>query len=160
MRKIQALILSSHKDRLSRAVGHYSQFVDRITVCDASLNGHIRNTGWINDHESDWVLVVDDNELVEFPNGVQETLAAYDEARLKIARAIGFDELTGPLQYTLKKNPWLDKPVLFSPRRIMSINFSPCGSTCLAMDIDKNAVTCPLLTAEPEIHLIRKPVIK
>lgn len=141
---------------VARAKRHYSSFADRITVYDGKLNAHIRNTGWVNDHQSDWVLVVNDNEFVEFPNGVQDTLVAYDSSGLMIARAIGFDELAAG---TLKKNSQLDKPVLFSPRKVMSIDFSPCGTACVAVDIENNTFTCPHLTAEPAVHLIRKPAM-
>lgn len=156
MTKIQVLILAPNKhSSVPRAIRHYESFADRITVYDLPIHGpvsdHIKSTGWINDHQSDWVIAVDADELVHFPLGVQETLAKYDEQNAPLITAKGFSVKGGVEIYT----PKYSKPAIFSPRRIMNISFSRNGEECTAIDLNLHVVRTPEESTEPPAILLR-----
>lgn len=190
---IQVLILSYNEETiLPYALRHYKTFANRITVYDAlstdnsrnicreygaviqdwktdclndSIAKHVKNTGWINDHRSDWVICVDADELVYFPKGVQYTLEQYQAQKIGVVKCHGFEMFSETLPTTSgqiydelkmggRDDKWYDKPVLFSPKQVCSIDFSVGAHTCTWIDIDKNDRQCPQVDTELPTYLL------
>lgn len=92
----------------------------------------LKNSCW-RGTDADWVAVMDADELLHFPDGVEETLAAYERIGAAVARPHGFEmfsdewfdpEVFEETQITdlapdgAPDDVWYAKPVLFSPRRV------------------------------------------
>lgn len=88
--------------------------------------------------EADWCIVVDADELIYFPQGAFNTLAAYDAAEVAVVKPRGFEMFSdtppeGDMQiydYIKQGCPdpkWANKPALVAPHRIKSILF---GAGC------------------------------
>ena len=190
---IQVLILCFNEETiLPYTLRHYKTFADRITVYDAfstdnsrnicreygaviqdwttdGLNDtvakHVKNTGWINNHKSDWVICVDADELVYFPKGAQYTLEQYDLHGIAVVKTRGFEmfsdvmpttsgQIYGEIKMGGCDDRWYGKPVLFSPARLRSIDFSHGAHTCNWIDADGNDRTCPSGDIEPPTYLL------
>jgi len=190
---IQVLILSFNEETiLPYTLRHYRTFADKILVYDAfstdntrnicreygaivqdwktdGLNDavakHIKNTGWINNHKSDWVICVDADELIYFPKGAEYTLGQYDMQKLGVIKPYGFEMFSETMPTTSgqiydeikmggRDDKWYGKPVLFSPRRLRSIDFSAGAHTCTWIDIDGNDRQCPSPEIEPPTYLL------
>lgn len=190
---IQVLILAYNEERMMPyTLRHYTTFADRITVFDGistdrtreicrqfgakivdfktnglndMMNRHAKNTGWINDHKSDWVICVDTDEIVYFPKGAKETLAEYDAQKVALAKTTGFEMFSDSLPTTsgqiydeikmgAKDERWYSKPILFSPRRIRSIDFSAGAHTATAISIDGEHIPNPTVPNDPPAYLL------
>lgn len=191
--KIQVLILAFNEETiLPYTLRHYRTYADEIIVYDAfstdntrnicreygavihdwktdglndSIAKHIKNTGWINSHKSDWVICVDADELIYFPKGTRSTLEQYDLQKLGVVKPYGFEMFSETLPTTSgqiydeikmggRDDKWYGKPVLFSPRRLRSIDFSPGAHTCTWIDIDGNDQQCPVADFNPPTYLL------
>ena len=192
-RKIQVLILTYNEEVIMPyTLRHYATFADRITVYDAfstdntrnicrqyganvidwrtdgvndTVAKHVKSTGWINDHKSDWVICVDADELIYFPKGTQYTLDEYDKQKVQVVKPHGFEMFSDTLPTTDKQiydeikmggrdDKWYAKPVLFSPRRISSIDFAPGAHQVNWIDIDGNNHRNPTVPNEPPTYLL------
>lgn len=150
---------------------HYRTFASRIIVYDGGSTDKTRqiakdagaevvdwNTGgkindtllrqlkencW-KDTAADWVAVVDADELIYFPGGVAEALAAYEKVALAVIKPHGFEMVSeelpkgdGQIYDEIKMgapdNRWYAKPVMFSPRRVQEIKFSAGAHECNAL---------------------------
>jgi hypothetical protein len=190
---IQVLILAFNEETiLPYTLRHYKTFADRITVYDAfstdntrnicreygaviqdwktdGLNDavakHVKNTGWINDFKSDWVICADADELIYFPKGAQYTLEQYDLQRRAVIKPLGFEMFSDTMPTTSgqiydeikmggRDDKWYGKPILFSPKRLRSIDFSAGAHTCTWVDLDGNDQRCPSSDADPQTYLL------
>jgi hypothetical protein len=193
MTKIQVLILTYNEETiLPYTLRHYKTFADRITVYDAfstdntrnicrehgavvldwktdglndTIAKHVKSTGWINDHRSDWVICADADELVYFPKGIQYTLEQYDTLGIGVVKTKGFEMFSETLPTTSGQiyeeinmgghdDKWYGKPVLFSPRRVRSINFAAGAHTCTWIDTNGNDMPNPTAEVEPPTYLL------
>jgi glycosyltransferase involved in cell wall biosynthesis len=99
---------------------------------DDRVNKRIKETCW-HGTDADWVAVVDADELLYFPQGVEATLAEYTAQGLAVIKPRGYDmtsdtypTTTGQIYEEIKHGApnWLyDKPVLFSPKKVQAIEF-------------------------------------
>lgn len=140
---------------------HYKTFAERIVLHDAfSVDGtrdiakmygaEIRDfkTDGVNDilakklkeHcvaycRSDWCIVVDADELIYFPGGAKETLAAYEAAGVAIVKPHGFElysevfpttdgQIYDEVKIGAADQKWYAKPVLVRRAGIKTIEFS------------------------------------
>lgn len=159
--KIEVHILShDHERMLPWALRHYQTFASRIIVHDGGpsftyshcappgievrkwdtagqlndqLAADLKNSCW-EGSDADWVICVDADELIYFPNGAQETLAAYCRLGAAAIKPHGFEmfadfEPAGPRQiYDYVKqgardDKWYAKPVIFSPKKVAESGF-------------------------------------
>lgn len=168
--KIEVHILSHDEEQfLEWSLRHYRTFASRICVWDGGpmlikkamverygaehffwdtageLNDELartlKNNCWLGT-DADWVIVVDADEILYFPNGVLETLLTYERLGAVAPKPQGFemfadwwpeidwiDEVSG---YVMRRegqiydyvkdgapdDKWYSKPVLFSPKRV------------------------------------------
>jgi glycosyltransferase involved in cell wall biosynthesis len=171
---------------------HYSTFAERITVYDAfstdstrdickqygatvvdwktdglndTIARHVKSTGWINDFKSNWVICVDADEIIYFPEGVENTLHQYDEQRIQVVKPCGFEMFSETLPTTsgqiydeiksgARADYWYAKPVLFSPRRVRSIDFEAGAHRVSWIDIDGNNHGNPTVITQPPTWLL------
>jgi len=171
---------------------HYTGFCDRVVLHDFSStdgtldiakqfgvevvnegnpekfddrdNTRVKNECWLGT-DADWVMVVDADELIYFPCGVQNTLDAYIRQGVAVAKPHGFEMLhtawpttTGQIYDEVKYGARLvdyDKPVLFTPRLVEKIQFSEGAHVCNGILL-KNGNRTPTPTAytEPPADLL------
>lgn len=150
------------------ALRHYKTFASRIVVHDggstdktvqickeAGVEVEFWNTnGEINDvllrelkeqcwlgTTADWVIVVDADELIYFPQGAETTLRRYGNQQVPVVRTLGWEMVSDKLPTTMgqiyeeikqggEDNRWYGKPVLFSPKRVKSIHYSAGAHEC------------------------------
>lgn len=193
MKKVQVLIMAYNEEQmLPYTLRHYTTFADRILVFDGGstdrtleicreygaqvvdyrtdglndrLNMQAKNQGWINDGQSDWIICVDTDEIVYFPNGAQKTLEEYDRLRLSIVKTRGYEMLSDTLPTTkgqiyeelymgAKEDKWYSKPILFSPRRLKSISFAAGAHTATGIDLNGHFVPNPGAVPEMPAYLL------
>lgn len=94
----------------------------------------LKNGCW-KGSEADWVIVADVDELVYFPAGAADTLAAYTRLGAAVIRPQGFEMFSEKLPdpgshqiYDAIKDgatdeDWYSKPILFSPRLVADSGF-------------------------------------
>lgn len=128
-------------------------------------NREAKNTGWIKHRGTDWVICVDTDEIVYFPHGVEKTLQAYDDQDLKIVKTQGYEmfsetfpttsgQIYEELNMGSKEERWYSKPILFSRRRLVSIDFSAGAHQATGMGSDGIFVPNPKVTANPPAYLL------
>lgn len=137
--------------------GHPEKFDDRD-------NTRVKNECWLGT-DADWVMVMDADELMYFPNGAQETLAAYTAQGLAVVKPHGFEMLhkefpktSGQLYEEVKHGARLvdyDKPVLFAPRLVETIQFSEGAHVCNRIVLKGGTcIPTPSAYAEPPVYLL------
>lgn len=142
------------------------------TVVDWKTDGlndniakHVKNTGWINDFSADWVICADADELIYFPKGVEYTLDEYERQKIQVVKSHGFEmfsdtlpttdgQIYDEIKFGGKDDKWYAKPILFSPRRVQSIDFGPGAHNVNWIDMD--GVCHPDLTVptDPPTYLL------
>lgn len=125
----------------STALANLFEFEARKWDTAGELNDELamrlKNDCW-RGSEARWVAVVDADELLYFPLGVEFTLARYDELGAAVPKPHGFEmfserwfepnEHVGTQIYDHVKegapeDKWYAKPILFSPRRVVESGF-------------------------------------
>lgn len=131
---------------------------------DDGLNMRIKSSCW-NGTEADWVIVCDTDELAFFPNGVQETLSEYSRMNLSVIRAHGFEmfselfptgsgQIYDEITLGTFAPDYYCKPLLFSAKRCLSVNFSPGAHDCRTMLKDRTQLPNPQSAANPPYYLL------
>jgi hypothetical protein len=124
---------STDKTReLAYELGVFVVHEDTGDKVDDRVNKRIKETCW-HGTDSDWVMVVDADELIYFPQGAEQTLESYHDQGLAVIKPQGWDMTSDPYPTTDKqiydeikhgaKNWLYDKPVLFSPKLVKEIEF-------------------------------------
>ena len=95
----------------------------------------LKNTCWKSTH-ADWVIVVDADELIYFPSGVENTLEMLDLVGVSIVRPHGWEMFTNDwpipmegqiydhVKFGAPDDYWYAKPAMFSPARVKDIQYS------------------------------------
>jgi len=156
--KLEIHILAhDHEDKLPWAVGHYLSLGAKVIVHDGGpsftlevmgaetrkwdtggqlndeLAMNLKNECW-KGTEADWLAVMDCDELLYFPKGVEETLSTYSRLGAAVIKPHGYEmfsdempNITRPLIEQVKHgapdNKWYGKPVLFSPKKVAESGF-------------------------------------
>jgi glycosyltransferase involved in cell wall biosynthesis len=122
-----------------------------------ALNKKLKEECW-RGTDADWVIVVDCDELVYFPEGAIQSLTSYDLQELPVIKPHGFEmfsdsypttdkQIYDEVQMGASEDFWYAKPILFSPKRVASIEFSVGAHWCKATLPTKQVV--PLLQENP-----------
>ena len=93
----------------------------------------LRNSCW-KGTDADWVIVVDADEFIYFPEGADKSLGAYTRMGAAVIRPHGFEMFSetlpsgdGQIYYEIKMgapdDKWYAKPVLFNPRLVSDMRF-------------------------------------
>jgi len=160
--KIEVHILShDHEQMLTFALRHYKTFATRIIVHDGGPTGlsthiahdygveavrwdtsgklndelaqELKNTCWIGT-DADWVICVDCDELIYFPEGATAALESYSRTGAAVIRPKGFEmfsnnfpeglgQIYDEVKQGARDDKWYAKPVLFSPKKISESGF-------------------------------------
>jgi hypothetical protein len=154
------IIAFNEEDILPWTLRHYAQFASKIVVHDAGSTDRTRQIalqygavvpwdtgGQMNDAttrdlknecwrgtEADWVIVVDADELIYFPEGIADTLETYARLDIGIVKPHGFEMFSetfpsGPgqlydhVKIGARDDKWYAKPVMFSPTIVAESGF-------------------------------------
>lgn len=130
---------------------------------DDSLNRFIKNSCW-KFPASDWVMVLDCDEFIYFPNGVERTLLCYSLQGVPVVRPVGYEMLSDKLPTTdgqiydeLKhgaKHPDYCKPVLFTPAMVHETQFPEGAHTGRFVLHDGSVIEAPQSPTLPEVLLL------
>lgn len=122
---------------LSFQMGVTAKAWDTAAELNDELARRLKNECW-RGTDADFVAVVDADELLYFPNGVQSTLEIYERVGAAVIKPSGFemfsDEWFAPEDFKFSQitelvtdgspdDKWYSKPCLFSPRRIAESGF-------------------------------------
>jgi hypothetical protein len=138
------------------ALRHYATFADRIILHDsfstdgtrevAALAGAevkdwdtagqvndellmgLKNTCWLGT-DADWVIIVDADEILYFPQGARETLGAYSARGVAVVKATGYEmtaetfpttkgQIYDEVKMGAREAHYASKPILFTPRLV------------------------------------------
>ncbi len=155
------LVAYNEEDIIPYALRHYKTFASRIIVHDAGSTDRTKaiceeygaevqdwdTKGEINDEllrilketcwngtTADWVIMVDADELIYFPAGVERSLRLYDLAKLAVITCKGFEmespvfpttkgQIYEEVNYGASDDRWYGKPALLRPKLIKSIHY-------------------------------------
>ena len=161
----------NEEDILPFTFRHYCQFARRIRYWDAFSTDRSReiaksygveifdwSTDGLNDMSSkilksndwkypnevdraDWHITADSDELIFFPEGVENTLANYDARQIPFVRTRGFEMLSDTMPDTTGQiydqiymggvdDRWYGKPSLFAPKRLLNVDYEVGAHAC------------------------------
>jgi hypothetical protein len=159
---IHAHILAFNEERIMPfTMRHYKSFCSRVTVHDFGssdstkavalaygaeiqqwdcggkfddlLNKKVKNECWVGS-DADWVICVDTDEFLYWPEGVEKSFAAYSVQGLPIIKPSGYEMLSdvyptcsGQIYDEVKMGGrddfWYGKSVCFSPKLVAEVDF-------------------------------------
>lgn len=122
-----------------------------VEVRDFDTNGEIndillkqlKETAW-NGTTADWVAMVDADEFLYFPQGAKTSLESYDQQGLAFVKPHGYEMFSdslpkgsGQIYDEIKQgapdSKWYAKPVLFSAKRVESVDYMVGAHECRAV---------------------------
>jgi hypothetical protein len=130
-------------------------------------NVQLKNTCWAAS-SADWVAVVDADELLHSPTmPFPDLLETYESTAIPVAKPHGFElcadefpvyqpgrQLTDLVKHGARDDHWYAKPVLFTPRRVMYMNFAPGAHKCDAVLSDGRHHGNPTIPTTPPVYLL------
>jgi glycosyltransferase involved in cell wall biosynthesis len=104
------------------------------------LAKELKNTCW-HGTDADWVIVVDADEIVFFPLGVEETLRRYTHMGLPVVKLTGWEmfsfhypkgskQIYDEVKQGARDDYWYGKPVLFRPAAVADIQYHAGAHGC------------------------------
>jgi hypothetical protein len=132
---------------------------------DDRVNMRVKNECWAGT-DSDWVIVADADEFIYFPHGALKSLTSYSQQQIPIVKTRGW-EMTSPtmpttpghifeqIKYGARDDKWYGKPVLFTPKLVKLVNFSPGAHQVQGVLIDGlTLIGNPIEFPQPETYLL------
>lgn len=124
----------------------------------------LKETAWQGTN-ADWVGMVDADELIHFPGGAWEALAAYEKVKLAIVKPHGWEmespelpttdgQIYEEINHGARDDRWYAKPVFFSARRVARIKFSAGAHECVAELHGGLLMANPVRFSEPRAVLM------
>jgi glycosyltransferase involved in cell wall biosynthesis len=124
----------------------------------------LKNTCWLGT-TADWVICADADELIYFPEGAEKTLREYDEFEVSLVKPHGWEmcsdvfptgdgQLYDYVKMGAKEERWYSKPILFSPKRVASVQFSPGAHQVKARYHDGKLIPHPVNYSYPATYLL------
>lgn len=136
---------------------------DSDNKVDDRINQKIKNESWLG-ADADWVITVDTDELIYFPNGADATLKTYSERKTPMLRAVGFEMFSehypttsGQIYSEIKYgafDPVYSKPVLFNPNLVVETNFRPGAHSADSLFKDGRRYDNPVVPPDPPVYLL------
>ena len=128
------------------------------------LNKKIKDEAW-RGTDADWVIMVDTDELIYFPKGAADSFSSYAAQRLPVVKPHGFEmfsetypvtngQIYDVVKFGARDDRWYAKPVIFSPKRVKSIDFSTGAHTCTAKLKSGVEFGNPTVHSEPPAFLL------
>lgn len=170
MPKIEVHIVAYNEEFIiPYAIRHYKTFASRIIVHDGGSTDrtkaiceemgaevhHWETGGQINDEllrvlketcwngtSADWVIMVDADELVVFPDGVSASMKSYEVQSLAVVKTKGFEmesptlpttngQIYEEIDHGTQDERWYSKPIILRPSLIQSIHFTHGAHECI-----------------------------
>jgi hypothetical protein len=124
----------------------------------------IKEQAW-RETDSDWIIMADTDELIYFPKGAIDSFNSYSAQRLPVIKPHGFEmfsethpvtsgQIYDEVKFGARDDRWYAKPVIFSPKLIESIEFSPGAHTCMAILKSGAKFDNPMEPSEPPTYLL------
>lgn len=124
----------------------------------------LKETAWLGT-PADWVIMADCDELIYFPEDVALTLESYETRAVAFVKPHGYEMVSDELPTTkgqiyeeVKKgapdDKWYAKPIMFSPKRVVEINYMVGAHECQAMLKGGLGVRNPVRFSEPPCFLL------
>lgn len=192
MPKIEVHIVCYNEELiLPYALRHYKTFASRIIIHDGGSTDrskticeefgvevqHWETAGQINDEllrilketcwlksDADWAIVVDADELVYFPDGVQNTLAQHAKLKTPVIKCKGFEmeseslpatdgQIYEEINHGAPDDRWYGKPCVIQRRLLRSIHFTHGAHECDA-ELLNRARFRPRVAQMPPVFLL------
>ena len=124
----------------------------------------IKNECWLGT-KADWVMVVDADEFIYFPEGAVSTLSWYVMAGLPLVRPQGYEmfssvepsgegQIYDEIKDGARDDHWYGKPCVFSPLLVAAMEFAPGAHTSIATLKDGSTFGSPGIPTEPPFYLL------
>ena len=128
------------------------------------LNKKIKDEAW-RGTDADWVIMADTDELIYFPKGAADSFNSYAAQGLPIVKPQGFEmfsetypitngQIYDEVKFGARDDRWYAKPIIFNPKLIKSIDFSPGAHTCIATLKSGAKFENPTKHSEPPAYLL------
>lgn len=121
--------INIYNDNSTDSTGDYCRsrgcnVIDYVSEEPKSLSvTHLRNNCW-KDSEAEWIIVVDQDELINISLADLPSIENYDVIKFKGYNMIAIDGQTDPREFTHGKlHPWYCKSLMFR-KSVEEINFS------------------------------------
>lgn len=186
------IVAYNEQEILPYTLRHYKTFASRIIVHDGGSTDRTRDIcneygvdvvdwdtkGQINDEllrilketcwlgtDADWVIMVDADEFVYFPGGVEATLKAYDRQQISAVKCRGFEmesptypdtmgQIYEQVDHGSEADRWYGKSCLLSPPRIQSIHFTHGAHECIVTTKKGQRIASPRIGHNPPVYLL------
>jgi len=177
---------------LPYALRHYKTFASRIIVHDGGSTDRTRaiceemgaeihdwdTKGQINDEllrvlketcwnetTASWVIIVDADEIVYFPDGAEKSLRSFERNSISAIKARGFEmesptlptttgQIYEEIQHGAIDERWYSKPCLLAPRLIKSIHFTHGAHECIITLKNGRRLPNPRHFSTPPVYLL------
>lgn len=186
------IVAYNEEEILPYTLRHYKTFASRIIVHDGGSTDRTRaicaeygidvldwdTAGKINDEllrilketcwngtDAAWVIMVDADEFVHFPGGVELTLKKFDQQDIAAVKCKGFEmesptypdtmgQIYEQVDHGSPDDRWYGKPCLLAPGRIQSIHFTHGAHECIVTRKNGRREPSPKVPHNPPAMLL------
>jgi glycosyltransferase involved in cell wall biosynthesis len=131
---------------------------------DDRVNKNIKETCW-QGTDADWVICVDADEFIYFPEGAGFSLHSYTNNHIPVVKPDGWEMTSETMPTTSgqiydeikmggRDDRWYGKPVIFTPHLVQSIEFGAGAHVCTAILKDGTTFNNPIAHSTPPAYLL------
>lgn len=129
-----------------------------------TLLKRLKETAWIGT-SADWVIMADADEFIYFPDHPANSLKQYEQQQLAFVKPRGFEmespelpvnggQIYEEIRHGAPDDKWYAKPVLFSPKRVKSIDYMVGAHECKAVLHSGLKMINPVRFSQPPCYLL------